>query len=129
MGNYAFSETGLKSAALPDSVTSIGKYAFNECAALESVTLPYGLTSIGEYAFYNAAALTSVYIPGTVSQIGLYAFAPMGFEGGTLTLECFEGSYAASYAYDNYLTFSAVSKLLGDAATIQMKLANLITEF
>ena len=114
VGEYAFSNSGLKSAVLPDSAASIGAYAFNGCAALEDVELPYGLTSIGEHAFYNDTALTSVYVPGSVSQIGAFAFNPMGIEGGTLTLECYEGTYAAEYAYDNYLNCATLGKLLGD---------------
>ncbi|MCL2230251.1 MAG: leucine-rich repeat domain-containing protein [Treponema sp.] len=37
---------------IPNSVTSIGYYAFNGCWNLTSITIPSSLTSIDEYAFY-----------------------------------------------------------------------------
>ena len=68
MGNYAFSETGLKSAALPDSVTSIGKYAFNECAALESVTLPDSMMSISQDAFEGCDKISMIVPKGSYAE-------------------------------------------------------------
>ena len=46
---------------IPNSVTSIGDYAFYNCRGLTSVTIPNIVTSIGEQAFYNCS-LTSVSI-------------------------------------------------------------------
>ena len=57
------------------SVTSIGKYAFQNCSGLTSVTIPNSVTSIGEYAFYYCSGLTSVTIPNSVTSIGYNAFA------------------------------------------------------
>ena len=34
-------------------VTAIGKSAFSHCSGLTSVTIPNSVTSIGDYAFYN----------------------------------------------------------------------------
>ena len=41
----------LTAVTLPDSLTSIGHYAFYGCSALTAVSLPDSLTSIGDYAF------------------------------------------------------------------------------
>lgn len=46
---------------IPDSVTSIGSWAFYNCSSLASVTIGNGVTSIEGYAFYNCSSLTSVY--------------------------------------------------------------------
>ena len=68
IGNYAFYGCSLSSVAIPKSVTSIGNYAFYGCS-LSSVTIPNSVTSIGSYAFYNCSGLTSVTIPNSVTSI------------------------------------------------------------
>lgn len=49
---------------IPDSVTSIGNYAFNWCESLTTITLPDSVTSIGEWAFYGCSSLMDVYYIG-----------------------------------------------------------------
>jgi hypothetical protein len=49
---------------LPNSVTSIGRQAFGQCASLTSVTFPNSFTSIGEYAFEQCPSLTQEYFQG-----------------------------------------------------------------
>ena len=87
---------------IPDTVTSIGVYAFNYCAnltnvvmgnklasignaafencGLSNVTIPNGVMNIGDAAF-SGTALASVTIPDSVTNIGSYAFTT-GYIGG-----------------------------------------------
>ena len=91
---------GLKSITIPNSVTSIEKYAFINCTGLASVEFnAENCTTIGEYspafsgctalssvvigdkvktipnyAFYDCSGLTSLVFPSTVASIGKYAF-------------------------------------------------------
>ena len=75
IGNYAFYGcSGLTSIIIPNSVTSIGYYAFQYCSGLTSVTIPNSVTSIGYETFYGCSGLTSVTIPNSVTSIGYEAF-------------------------------------------------------
>ena len=60
--------------AIPNSVTSIGSYAFYGCTSLTSVEIPDGVTSIDWHAFSNCTNLTSIIIPNSVTSVGSYAF-------------------------------------------------------
>ena len=66
--------TGCKNTAIPNSVTSIGEFAFYGCSSLTSVTIPDGVTSIEDKAFGNCSGLTSITIPNSVTSIGEFAF-------------------------------------------------------
>ena len=74
IGDGAFSFYDLTSITIPDSVTSIGKEAFNCCSSLTSITIPDSVTSIGEGAFYDCAGLTSITIPDSVTSIEYNTF-------------------------------------------------------
>ena len=59
---------------IPDSVTCIGKYAFDGCASLKSITILNSVTSIGEGAFIDCNSLASINIPESVTSIEESAF-------------------------------------------------------
>ena len=75
IGNSAFANCYITSVDIPDSVTSIGDFAFYYCTGLTSVTIPDGVTSIGNSAFSYCSGLTSVTIPDSVTSIGNGAFS------------------------------------------------------
>ena len=75
IGSYAFAGcSSLTGVVIPDSVTSIGDDAFHGCSSLESVVIPDSVTSIGGWAFYDCSSLESVVIPDSVTSIGGWAF-------------------------------------------------------
>ena len=79
IGDYAFWDCrGLTSISIPNSVTSIGDYAFWDCRGLTSISIPNSVTSIGNNAFRNCSGLTSISIPNSVTSIGNSAFSYCG---------------------------------------------------
>jgi hypothetical protein len=75
IGRWAFDYcTSLTSITIPNSVTSIGGWAFSGCTSLTNITIPNGITNIEMSAFSGCASLTSIVIPNSVTSIGGNAF-------------------------------------------------------
>ena len=77
ISNFAFyNHDSLTSIVIPDTVTTIGDYAFDGCGSLTSVTFGENsqLTTIGNCAFEGCGNLTSIVIPDGVTRIGYEAF-------------------------------------------------------
>ncbi len=70
----AFAQWAFTAVELPETVTSIGAYAFGYSENLQTIALPKGLKSIGEQAFYANASLSSVSFPSSLKTIGAGAF-------------------------------------------------------
>ena len=90
--------TALEELKIPNSVESLGAYAFDECTSLKSLDLsstritelqtstfagctklkdlklPNGLKNIGESALWKATGLKTLTIPASVTYIGDHAF-------------------------------------------------------
>ena len=64
----------IKKIVIPDSMTSIGDYAFYYCSNLTNVTISNSVTRIGDVAFCKCSGLTSVTIPNSITSIGEGAF-------------------------------------------------------
>ena len=76
IGSWAFQEcTGLTSITIPNSVKTINDHAFLNCTGLANATIPNSVKTIGDYAFSGCSALTSVNIPKSVTTIGNNPFS------------------------------------------------------
>ncbi len=60
--NLYLNNTLVTDLIIPNSITSIGDFAFIGCISLTSVTIHDSVTSIGEDAFYGCLSLKGVYI-------------------------------------------------------------------
>ena len=59
---------------LPESLISIGVYAFDGCTKLKTINLGEGLTVIPAYCFYNCTSLSELTLPENITSVGNYAF-------------------------------------------------------
>lgn len=60
--------------SIPNSVQTIGNYAFSSSAKMTSINIPNSVSTIGNYAFYYCNTLDNLNIPSTVTAIGSSAF-------------------------------------------------------
>ena len=72
--NAFLSRLTLTSVTIPDSVTNIETFAFDQCSGMTNITFGSGLTTIGLGAFIQCLGLTSIAIPDNVTTIGNQAF-------------------------------------------------------
>lgn len=70
----------LTSYTIPDTVKTIGDYAFSNCTVLETVVIPDSVEIIGNYAFQKCQSLKNILIPRNVKEIGANAFIDSGLE-------------------------------------------------
>ncbi len=60
---------------LPDSLKTIGDFAFADCKRLKNIQFPYSLDSIGNSAFLRCTALEAVAFPAQISKLSPGTFS------------------------------------------------------
>ena len=88
---------------IPNSVTSIGDYAFSGCESLSSIVIPDSVTCIGGSAFEYCESLSSIVIPVSVIKMDGNPFAGWN---GKLTV------FSPRYIYDNDVLIDNVKKVI-----------------
>ena len=107
----------IQSVTIPESVTSIGKSAFEHCSKLDSLTIKGVATSIGAFAFASCTSLTSLSLVGSFQTIGDFAFASCGMTSLTIdaTITSIE-KYAFSSSSLTSLSLTGNVQKIGDYA-------------
>ncbi len=95
---YAPYKVDYSSFEIPETVTTIGKYAF-EGATFEEFEIPENVTTIEDGAFANCENLKKVKIPASVTAIGEDVFG----DCPNVQIDAEKGSFAYGYAEENGL--------------------------
>lgn len=74
IGKYAFNKTALASITLPQSIDKVGNGWFSDCKYLETVNFDGKIKEIGNSAFSGCISLKNIEIPSSVVSIGNFAF-------------------------------------------------------
>lgn len=120
ISDYEFNKcTSLTNVNIPESVITIGNNAFSNCSLLASVNIPVSVTSILYGAFYSCTSLKSINIPASVISIGNDVF----FECTNLTINCYSGSFAETYAIKNGVNVITKTCLHSNSTYIETKAA------
>lgn len=108
----AFSESGVESVVVPDSVHTLESYVFQSCPSLKSVTIPAKLTSIDSYAF-NSKSISSIYCKAN-TPLKLTSYSVFyGTSTGTCKLYVPKGSKALYKAANQWSDFVNIIDSLG----------------
>ena len=94
---------------IPEGVTSIGDYAFDNCTALTSVTIPNGVTTIGTYAFRRCNSLKDFYSCAEKVPEAESAFGNTNLKEVTLHVPA--ASVSAYQATEPWSNFKEIIKL------------------
>ena len=118
----------IQSVTIPESVTSIGKSAFEHCSKLDSLTIKGVATSIGAYAFASCTSLTSLSLVGSFQTIGDSAFVNCGMTSLTIdaTITSIE-KYAFSSRFLTSLSLTGNVQKIGDYAFDSCSSLNTVT--
>ena len=101
----------MRSVKIPDSVETIGRWAFIRCTSLEEVIIPNGVLEIGSQAFAACDSLKTVVIPASVKKIKNYKYKdqpPQNIfhESANVTAVVCKGSYAEKYCKRNNIPYT-----------------------
>ena len=96
--------SSVKTVVIPDSITSIGRWAFGYCESLTSVTIPDSVTSIGDEAFNNCTRLTSITVKEGNPKYSSDEYGVLFNKDKTLLIQYPIGNKRTSYTIPDSVT-------------------------
>ena len=113
--------SGCKNTIIPNSVTSIGDWAFFRCRGLTSVTIPNSVTSIGDEAFWGCIGLTRIDAypnPEKVST-GVYAFNRVPKNGTLHVLPKYLSAYQTASEWEDFINIKGDLTEIGASTSME----------
>jgi len=109
IGSHAFEEcVNLLEIDIPGTVKIISPFSFSYCFKLTNVTLNEGTESIEKAAFAMCNFIKNMIIPRSVVSIEKTAISAPP----SLTIHCYEDSYAHAFAQEENISFSLIGDTL-----------------
>ena len=113
---YAFYRLNfIKKIILPESVTTIGEEAFQECKAMEVVSLPSTLNSIEKYAFWGCVSLDTIIaympIPFVINE---NVFSSKTYNDAVLWVDKNEDKYRETFAWSKFFHIVKIGNKPGE---------------
>lgn len=102
MGNSCFNSAKLNGVTIENGVTQLPLGMFVACDGLTSMTLPESIESIGNFAFRKCENLEWINIPAAVKDIGESTFE----DDTKLTVQVVQGSYGEKYCKQNGISYT-----------------------
>lgn len=112
IGNHALQFTKIAAVTLPESVSTIGNYAFADNRHLAEITIPQAVTKLSYGSFQGCSGLTKATVPETVTTIEDEVFDKCE----TLTIYGVKDSVADAYADQHAIPFEATGNAVYQGA-------------
>lgn len=84
IGSFVFDSCEAESVTMPDSIKSIGDYAFASSKNLKSIRLSQNLETFGSNSFFFCKNLEEIELPASIKDLGIYTFSGTGLKSVTI---------------------------------------------
>lgn len=75
VGSSHFRGSAIQAVALPETITTLGTYVFQNCLSLQKVIIPSGITSIPIYTFGGCSSLSYLDLPSSITSLAANSVA------------------------------------------------------
>lgn len=84
IGSFVFDSCEAETVTMPDSIKSIGDYAFASSKNLKSIKLSENLETLGSNSFFFCKNLEEIELPASIKDLGIYTFSGTGLKSVTI---------------------------------------------
>lgn len=84
IGSFVFDSCEAEKITMPDTIKSIGDYAFASSKNLVSINLSKSLETLGSNSFFFCKNLESIELPASIKNLGIYTFSGTGLKSVTI---------------------------------------------
>lgn len=84
ISSFVFDSSEAETVIMPDTIKSIGDYAFASCKNLKSVKFSNKLETLGSNCFFFCKNLEEIELPASIKDLGIYTFSGTGLKSVTI---------------------------------------------